>query len=142
MSKDISTIYRKHSWNMLFCSYNIISFYLHLDVMKGSNWCISFSLCQTWCCDVFGGYSWSLHPYPFCCKLFRLAQYTCFGCKWLLGSVLDSCELIDLTVTRDDRWNIDNEFLVWYLSLLYAKHPLGQNGCLIRFFFWTFPLFI
>jgi hypothetical protein len=35
------------------------------------------------------------------------------------------------------RWNTGNASLAWYLFLLYAMHPLGQNGCIIRFLPWT-----
>lgn len=53
---------------------------------------------------------------------------------WLLG-------FICLGFSFGNRWNIDNVFLVWYLFLPCAMHPLGLNGCIIRFPPWTFLLF-
>ena len=89
VKRHSNTIHKKHVMGLLFCSYIItIIICLCLDIMKEGNWCFSLSLSQTWRCDVFGCYSWSLHPYPICGKLSSLAWYTCFACKWLLGWLL------------------------------------------------------
>lgn len=39
-------------------------------------------------------------------------------------------------------WSIGNAFLVWYLCPLYAKHPPGLNGYIIRFLLYTLPFLL
>lgn len=72
-----------------------------------------------------GGNCGCLHPYPICSMYpSGILWPICFQTTSIIGPLIKVLWY---------RWNIGNVFLVWYLCPLYAKHPLGPNGYIIRF---------
>lgn len=98
-----------------------VSFFLFIDLERWCVWVLRLELTSS---PYLQWVIFFVHCIKFLISLFWF---------WALRDGFDGFPII----TCGNSLNTDIMSWVWYSFLLYAKHPLGQNGYWIRFVLWT-----